>query len=364
MTQPTWRVADLFCGAGGLSYGLDTRSDTALIFATDSDKDAIASYKATHPCTQTILSDIKELTAQQLEQFKPIDIVIGGAPCQSYSTLGKRKLDDRAYLFKEYLRVVDILKPRMILFENVKGLLSMQKKALLKEIIMKIEQLGYHTYFKVLNAVDFGVPQQRERLFIVGIHYLSFIGAFEFPKPTSHTSNTLAHALSDLPSIKAGESSHTYKSPPQNPYQQWLRNENPPLSEHIAPNANPQLIKIMETLKDGEDKYALPDDIRPKTGYTNTYAKLWWNRPSITIPRNFSTPSSSRCIHPIDSRALTIREGARLQSFPDDYEFHGTPTSKRIQIGNAVPPLLAKAITGTMVDYLNRRYELDKSNKE
>ena len=116
----------------------------------------------------------------------------------------------------------------------------------------------------------------------------------------------------------------------------------------MAPKNGAHLVRIMEALKDGQSKCDLPEDIRPKSGYGNTYAKLWWDRPSTTITRNFACPSSSRCIHPRDSRAMSIREGARLQSFPDDYRFYGSDGMKRLEIGNAVPPLLSVAIARQM----------------
>ena len=133
----------------------------------------------------------------------------------------------------------------------------------------------------------------------------------------------------------------------------FVRADSNVLSEHIAPKNGAHLVRIMETLKDGQSKDDLPENIRPKSGYGNTYAKLWWDKPSTTITRNFACPSSSRCIHPRDSRAMSIREGARLQSFPDDYKFYGADGMKRLEIGNAVPPLLSIAIAKKMAEALN-----------
>ena len=124
------------------------------------------------------------------------------------------------------------------------------------------------------------------------------------------------------------------------------------LSEHRSPKNGEHLIRIMEALKEGQSKDDLPEEIRPRSGYGNTYAKLWWDKPSTTITRNFACPSSSGCIHPRDSRAMPIREGARLQSFPDDYQFYGSDSMKRLEIGNAVPPLLSMAIAKSMLEAL------------
>lgn len=155
--------------------------------------------------------------------------------------------------------------------------------------------------------------------------------------------------------IKSGESCNVYSTKPYNEFLKWARKRSKELlTEHIAPKNGEHLIRIMEALKDGQSKEDLPEELKPKSGYGNTYAKLWWEKPSTTITRNFSCPSSSRCIHPRDSRAMSIREGARLQSFPDDYKFYGSNTMKRLEIGNAVPPLLSIAIANKMLEAIKR----------
>lgn len=203
--------------------------------------------------------------------------------------------------------------------------------------------------YKVLDAVDYGVPQHRERVILVG-----FRGEnnYEYPSPTHGAGLkpyiTLRQAIGDLPVLKSGESGTEYAREADNEFLQFVRAHSQELTEHIAPKNGAHLIRIMEALKDGQSKDDLPEEIRPKSGYGNTYAKLWWDRPSTTITRNFACPSSSRCIHPRDSRAMTIREGARLQSLPDDYQFYGSDGKKRLEIGNAVPPLLSVAIAKQM----------------
>ena len=292
------------------------------------------------------ISDIKE---ENILKYGSIDIVLGGPPCQSYSTLGKRQMDDRANLFYEYLRILSILKPKLFIFENVKGLISMNKGNLFKEIIQLFFELGYIVDYKILNAAEYGVPQIRERLIIVGKKDNK---TFSFPKPTHKLFVSLRDAIGDLPSIDSGENGNNkeYKYEPDNDFLKFVRKSNI-ISEHISPNNNFKLKEIMKTLKEGQSKDDLPENIRPKSGYSNTYAKMWWHAPAPTITRNFATPSSSRCIHPIDSRALTIREGARLQSFPDDYIFFGNDGDKKLQIGNAVPPLLSIALAKSISNY-------------
>ena len=156
-------------------------------------------------------------------------------------------------------------------------------------------------------------------------------------------------ALEDLPPLRSGQQEDTYSKEPTNDFLKFVRAGSNGLTEHAAPRNGEHLIRIMEALKEGQSKDDLPEAIRPKSGYPNTYAKLWWDRPSTTITRNFACPSSSRCIHPRDSRAMSIREGARLQSFPDDYQFYGKDGMKRLEIGNAVPPLLSQAIAKQML---------------
>ncbi|EOI6145201.1 DNA cytosine methyltransferase [Campylobacter coli] len=347
------KVADIFCGAGGLSYGFSANSFFQIVFANDIDKDAIKSYSLNHPKVNIYHKNINKLNESEILNFGKIDLLLGGPPCQSYSTLGKRQMDERANLFQEYLRVLKILQPKIFIFENVTGLLSMQKGELFKYICSEFEKLNYIINYNILNAASYGVPQIRERLIVVGIrkdvHYKNFI----FPQKTHDEFVSLKEALDDLPFIQSGENGNNkgYRFNPNNAFLHFVR-KSKILKEHSSPKNNAHLIKIMQTLKDGEGKDSLPLELQPKSGYCNTYAKMWWNKPAPTITRNFATPSSSRCIHPRDSRALSIREGARLQSFPDNYIFHGSDTSKKLQIGNAVPPLLSIALANAVKNYI------------
>jgi DNA (cytosine-5)-methyltransferase 1 len=214
-----------------------------------------------------------------------------------------------------------------------------------------------------MNAADYGVPQLRERVIIIGTKLKS---SFLFPEPTHYNSEigenlfndlkpylTLSDAISDLPFIKSGEESKLYSSEPQNEFQLSMRKNAPAtLSDHNAPNNNSKMVKLMESLPDGGTPLDLPEELRPTSGFANTYCRLWWNRPSTTITRNLSTPSSSRCIHPIAPRPLTTREGARIQCFPDHYKFYGSRGDKNLQIGNAVPTLLSNALKESLKIHL------------
>lgn len=356
-----YNIIDLFSGVGGLSYGFSKIHQFNILAANEIERDISIAYKLNHPSVEMLNCDINDLTEEILYKAikgQKVDIVVGGPPCQSYSTLGKRQMDERANLFMQYKRVLNILQPTAFVFENVVGILSMSKGNLFKQIQAGFEELGYILQYKVLDAVDFGVPQHRERVILVG-----FKGNnnFVFPTPTHGDGLkpyvTLNEAIGDLPTLESGEKKSNYSTGITNEFLEFVRDKNTSIvEEHIAPKNGEHLVKIMQTLKEGQSKEDLPEDIRPKSGYKNTYAKLWWDKPSTTITRNFACPSSSRCIHPRDSRAMSIREGARLQSFPDDYKFYGSDGMKRLEIGNAVPPLLSVAIAKQMLQAL-KEYE-------
>lgn len=354
-----YNVMDLFAGVGGLSFGFSKIEEFNIVAANEIETDISKAYELNHPGVKMLNCDIGDLTEEKLKETlagKRVDVLVGGPPCQSYSTLGKRQMDARANLFMQYKRVLQILKPKVFVFENVSGLLSMDKGRLFPKIRAEFEEIGYSLKHKLLNAVDYGVPQQRERVILVGMRGKN---NYEYPEPTHGDGPglkpyvTLREAIGDLPALKSGDSADRYGSPADNEFLKFVRaSGSKHLEEHAAPNNGEHLIRIMQALKDGQSKDDLPEDIRPKSGYGNTYAKLWWDKPSTTITRNFACPSSSRCIHPRDSRAMSIREGARLQSFPDDYKFYGSDGMKRLEIGNAVPPLLSVAIANQMIKAL------------
>lgn len=233
----------------------------------------------------------------------------------------------------------------------------------MKQIIELFESIGYHIQTKLLNAADYGAPQVRERVILIGtLDNRPFI----YPTPTHYDPTTkvarngllpyvtVGEAIGDLPSIQSGESSKEYASEPQNDYQRLMRIGAPTsIQEHECSKNNEKLIELMKALPDGGSPKDLPEELRPKSGFANTYCRLWWDRPSTTITRNLGCPSSSRCIHPRDARPLTTREGARLQGFPDKYIFYGSRGDKHLQIGNAVPTFLSIAIKNAVKKYLN-----------
>lgn len=349
------KLVDLFAGAGGLSYGFYHDSSFEILAANDIEKDMCETYQINHPNVPVFCKDIKEFCAKDISGLGSsnhnVDLVIGGPPCQAYSTVGKRLLDDpRGMLYKEYFRIITELSPKLFLFENVKGLLSMNRGNLFKEIRESFHSLGYSLDYQVLNAADYGIPQIRERVILIGSKLDKKIA---FPERTHSESGqlgilgetqnwiTLEEALSDLPDLTTEKKSEKYKHDPISAYQKLMRNGESRLTYHEKPNNNEKLLKIMELLPEGGSPLDLPVELRPSSGFKNTYSRLWWRKPSTTITRNFGTPSSSRCIHPLYPRPLTSREGARIQSFPDSYQFIGSRSSINLQIGNAVPPILS-----------------------
>lgn len=370
------KVLDLFSGVGGLSYGFAHDENFEIIAANEILPDMAKAYSLNHPNVKMYNCDIKDFGLKNLKEDLNIkqggvDIIVGGPPCQAFSTVGKRLIDDpRGKLFQEYYRVLKELDPKIFLFENVKGLLSMQKGELFKTILSLFKSLGYCVKYEVLNSADYGVPQIRERVIIIGT---KLNNEFRFPEKT-HTNEkntlftkqlkpylTLSEAISDLPFINSNEESFEYSCEPQNEFQKLMRADAPAkLIEHSAPKNSEKLVKLMECLPDGGTPRDIPEELRPQSGFANTYCRLWWERPATTITRNLSTPSSSRCIHPKAPRPLTTREGARIQCFPDSYIFYGSRSSKNLQIGNAVPTILSIALKESIKQHIQTQKAINK----
>lgn len=359
------RVVDLFSGVGGLTFGFTHRIENNrfeeddcfdIVFANDFSKSASTAFSLNYPHVKMLNESIENIDDEFLKSngidYSSIDIVIGGPPCQSYSTIGKRKDDDRAKMYKEYFRLLELIKPKMFVFENVIGILSFKDdkgNKVIDTIKDGFNRIGYNIELKVLNAKDYGVPQNRMRVFIVGVKKGSGL-IWEFPDSDSSHVVTVEQAIGDLPPVKCGEETNDYSMNPINGYQSLIRNESSILTEHFGKKHGERICRIIEQLGPGEKhddinkKVAdglIPNDLFLTSGYNNSYARLWADRPSATITNNFGTPSANRCIHPTQNRALTIREAARLQSFPDTFVFYGTITQKSRQIGNAVPPILS-----------------------
>jgi DNA (cytosine-5)-methyltransferase 1 len=342
---------DLFAGAGGLSYGLGQEGIESKV-AVEIDNDFTKTFILNHKECHIINNDISNIKFDKLTKEQRIgkfDLVCGGPPCQGFSTVGsKNEKDRRNSLFWQFLRAVNEINPKIVLFENVSGFKKLYKGVAFNTLISELHKLGYQTKSEILDAADYGSPQHRKRTIVIGFKEGIL---FDFPKPThskegnlfTQKYNVLSDAISDLPNLAPNETKQYYLKS-KTVYQKEIRGDQQILTEHNCSNYGDQMkLKISMIPKNGSVK-DLPPELRPKSCFGNTYARLNNNLPSPTITRNFGTPSSSRCIHPYQDRALSTREGARLQGFPDSYVFYGSKTSKNLQIGNAVPIHLAKAI--------------------
>lgn len=346
-----YKSIDLFAGAGGLSCGLAQAGIESLV-AVENNKDFSETFKTNHKNCYVINDDIANINFSELVKktgFKNFDLVCGGPPCQGFSTVGKKnENDERNSLFWQFLRAVKEVNPKMVLFENVSGFKKLYRGIAFDTLVLELGKLGYQTKSEILNAADYGSPQHRKRTIVVGFKKGL---AFDFPIPThskdgnlfTKKNNVLSDAVSDLPELSSNEIKKSYLKP-KTEYQKQMRGSEKVLTEHNSTNYGEKMKLIMSLIPKNGSVKDLPEELRPKSCFGNTYARLNNDTPSPTITRNFGTPSSSRCIHPFQNRALSTREGARLQGFPDNYVFYGSKTSKNLQIGNAVPVQLAKAL--------------------
>lgn len=356
-------VIDLFSGVGGFSSGF-RKAGYNIVLANEIDKSIAESYMKNHPETKMLNADIKDILPEVQELKGKVDVIIGGPPCQGFSMAGARIrtnkgsafLDDpRNYLFRHYFEIVKTLEPKFFVMENVPGMLSMSNG----EIIREIESLftnpdnftsgAYHIYKQVLNASDYGVPQDRHRLIIFGTKRDVDISRFfdtvksEMTKNGEIKHHTIYDAISDLNWLESGEGSfeQDYRYPPLTDYQKARRGGMKVLRNHIATTHNETAVRRIKELKPGGRRLDLAEGENIKSVHSGAYGRMRWDELSKTIITRFDTPSSGVYIHPEKHRTLTPREAARIQSFDDDFIFYGNKSSVIKQIGNAVPPLLA-----------------------
>ena len=369
-TTPTdrMRVLDLFCGAGGFSFGLELTGRFVTVAGIDLLPDRIATFKANHPHATGIVADIRDFPIEKLEHLsRPVDLIIGGPPCQGFSSIRPFRTlteeDKRNTLIEHFLISVAKIRPRWFVFENVVGILTHRRGHVLKSLLEGFNASGYNITWRVMNSASYGVPQYRERLVVVG----NLSGSdFHWPEPTHRHEHkgmagsraevirtdpifsqhlpralTVDEAIGDLPAIRSGETSGRYNNPPKNKFQEWSRAGSRTLTLHTATRHSSHMMEIIKHA--GSNISAIPQHLI-SSGFSTGYSRLDSDSPSTTLTVNFVHPASNRCIHPFQDRALTPREGARIQSFPDSFVFRGTRAQVVKQIGNAVPPLLAHAI--------------------
>jgi DNA (cytosine-5)-methyltransferase 1 len=347
MSKPV-KFVDLFAGAGGLSLGLEHAGWKCLL-ASDWWPDAMATFQANHRGTPTWSGDIRDLTKQRLGSLLETgpDWVVGGPPCQGFSTVGKRQQSDpRNGLVREYHRVVSLLKPQGFILENVLGLKDMQ---FTNQVRSLFEGLGYTVTTLVVRAADLGVPQLRRRVLFVGhVDERWFRGPRKTHPDGRHVS--VIDAIGDLPPVLPGETKTSYEGPPTTTYQRRARRGSTMLQGHEASKHPKALIEAIAHIPDGGNRRSIPDHLQPTAGFHNSYSRLDSRKPAVAVTQNMGKPSGTRCIHPFQHRGLTAREGARLQGFPDVYHFSGGLVSQRLQIANAVPPLLGRALGLAITD--------------
>ena len=339
------RIIDLFSGVGGLSYGFE-QAGFEVLLANEIDQEIADAYIKNHPSVRMINEDITSLEISNVfgELRGQVDVVIGGPPCQGFSQKGARRLidDERNFLFKYYFQVVNYLKPTYFLMENVPNLLTANNGYFKQEITSLFHSIGYRLDAAVLNATDFGVPQMRKRAFI--------LGKLEQPPvalPIGVTAPvSVSEAISDLAYLESGEGSEmqAYHMPPHTEYQKRMRYHSELLYNHVATKHSKLTLERLQMIPVGMGKEVLPQNHLTKSIYSGTWCRMIEDQPSVTITTRFDTPSSGRFTHPFLNRAITVREAARLQSFPDHFVFWGSKSSQMKQVGNAVPPLLAQAI--------------------
>lgn len=386
---------DLFSGVGGISLGLEW-AGFSTVFANEFDQQIGASFQLNFPETNLVIDDIRNINISKLsDQYSiknDIDLIVGGPPCQGFSMANRKRIenDQRNILFLEYVKFVKHFQPKCFVIENVMGMNSevINKESLESKVADAMRgyfsDLGYSIAFKMFKSEEHGVPQMRRRVIVIGTRLRNkiddllsnkignlkkeFISKEEVAKKANN-SNQLSlfeenlnfkspisvwDAISDLPSLKSGESSNEYQVNPLNEYQLLMRMDSDKLNNHTATPHAKDVIKRIKLIKPGMNFQSLPEELKTKSHHSGAWGRLEKDGLSPTITTRFDTPSTGRVIHPIDNRTLTVREAARVQSFPDNFIFQGTRTSQGKQVGNSVPPLVAKAIGDMIIsDFLN-----------
>lgn len=343
-----FKILDLFSGAGGFSYGMEKNKHFKTVVALDFNKYALDTFKKNMPDSEIICGDITDdkikKQAIKISKEKKVNMIIGGPPCQGFSLKGKKLgLDDsRNYLFKEYLKIVEEIKPEVFIIENVKALLSTSAGWFKNQIIEEVTKMGYFVECGVLTASDFGVPQARQRTIFI----CSKNKNISLPEPTCEKNVTVKDAIYDLAFLNSGEGEfeQDYKISATSKYQKQMRKGCKKLYNHQASNHSKIAIQKLEMIPPEGGKEFLPKEMLGNQKYSGTWGRLKWNDVSPTIDTRFDASSNGTNNHPFLNRSITPREAARIQSFDDKFVFLGSKVHVREQIGNAVPPLLAEAI--------------------
>lgn len=331
-------VIDLFCGCGGLSKGFEEAGFKVLL-GIDAWEDAITTFNYNHKNSKGLCKDLSTLNPKDIEpelNNRSVDVIIGGPPCQGFSVAGKRIInDERNKLYKNFVRFVAYFKPKAFVLENVPNILSIGNGVVRNAIIADFSRLGYKVVYKVIIASDYGVPQNRRRAIFVGLRNGK---EFSFPAPLVQKRVTSEEAISDLPdkTIKDGDS---YPSKPKSNYQILMRNGSNGLYNHRITIHTEQTKRIIGMVPNGGNYKDLPVELQQTRKVHIAWTRLDSRKPSFTIDCGHN-----HHFHYKFNRVPTVRESARIQSFPDNFIFLGKLGSQLRQVGNAVPPLVAEAI--------------------
>ncbi|SDI63685.1 DNA cytosine methyltransferase [Natribacillus halophilus] len=336
-------VMDLFSGVGGLSHGF-RNAGFKIVLSNEIDSDIAFSYQSNHIGVNMLNEDITKIDSSYFHPYKGnVDVIIGGPPCQGFSQKGHRNIleDDRNFLFRFFYNVVEYIRPTYFLIENVPNILTTNNGHFKKVIYDMFNEIGYNLDSAIINAFEYGVPQIRRRAFILG----KYNGHISLPLGTSDRV-TAIDAIEDLAFLDSGEGEEIqeYKFTPHSFYQSELRKGSTKLFNHVATKHSKLAIERMRMVPKGKGRESLPKEHHTKSIYSGTWGRIIEDQPSVTMTTRFDTPSSGRFTHPFLHRAITVREAARFQSFPDTFRFYGTKSSQMKQVGNAVPPKLALKI--------------------
>lgn len=398
MEEKKLNVIDLFSGAGGFSAGFK-KAGFQIVLANEIHPQIAETYKVNHEGTIMVNMDIKNFAentdavinqqismiedetkkADLINKLNNIDVIIGGPPCQGFSMAGSRiRLknafieDPRNYLFKYYFNIIQKFEPKYFIMENVNSLLSAQNGKIIEEIERlfqndnNFKRGGYHLCRAVLNSADFGVPQSRRRLIIIGSKYekIDLEKELENVKRIMSQSDenrfasvSIQDAISDLNYLDHGQGSFEdyYENQPITYYQKQRRINSEKLYNHIATKHKDSTLERIMRVEPGQNWQDLEERDEIKSVHSGSYGRMVWDEIAVTITTRFDTPSGGRFIHPELHRALTPREAARIQSFDDDFIFLGNKTSIQTQIGNAVPPLLAEVLANVILEDIKKR---------
>lgn len=365
---------DLFCGAGGLSEGF-RQAGFHVLAGNDIDKAAGKTYIETHNEAKFLNSPIQSVTADDMINASglasgELDVLIGGPPCQAYSVYNHQRgiHDERADLFREYLRLVEGLQPKWVVMENVTGITSIANGAIVDAIKAEFGRLGYRVDYSILKAEEYGVPQERRRIFFIATKTNAPI---LFPErthgPELKPFTTIWEALGDLPPISNGEDAGIvgYATASEGWYQEHVRGDTAKVYNHAAPKLGSINLERMRYIPQGGSWRDIPFDLLPagmkrakRSDHTKRYGRM--------KPEGLSCTILTKCdihwgayIHPTQNRSITVREAARIQSFPDWFVFSGSKTEQYVQVGNAVPPLLGRRVAESLLTAANGRVSVD-----